>query len=103
MLRELDELELLPVRLETAAVPLIREDCQSPRTTRVPLKQLVTEHQHQRYAAACRNHPVLVPEECGLFTPTANLDEAWRIADRIHNGMAYYRIGAVWLADEPPF
>lgn len=103
MLQQLNELEVPPIGLETAAVPLIRQGCQSFRPTRVPLNQLVTQHQHARYAAACRNHPVLVPEECGLFTATSSLDEAWRVADSIPNGMAYYRVGPVWIADVPPF
>jgi hypothetical protein len=103
MLQEWDEIESLPVGLERGAVPLVRGGCRSSRLTSVPLKQLITQHQHAQYAAACVHHPILVPEECDLFTPTATLDQAWQVAKCIPDGMAYYRVGPVWLADEPPF
>jgi hypothetical protein len=96
MLESWDELEL-------HAGPDIVGDCRNYRRTKVSLRQLISEHQGVQFAAACPNHPLLIPEECGLFTPTATRDEAWQAARRLPNGVAYHRVGQVLLADEPPF
>jgi hypothetical protein len=88
---------------ESDAVPAIFGDCRNYRLAKVPLRQLVADQQGVQFAAACPNHPVLLPEECGLFTPATTRDEAWQAASRIPGGVAYHRVGDVLLADEPPF